>query len=215
MHINQIVILSDSLSLPRDLPEYVDLSFTYPFLLNEKYGGVINCGYGAATSEDILWQVNYFKNAKKADLFILHFGIVDCTPRVLTRYESWAIRKLKIRLSSRVVGFLRKCRVVRKVEPKIFKENCISIKKILDNKIMLVVPIAPAGTEFERSVPGVRDSIIKYNAILRDQFGDAYLHVDLNSEEDIMGDYHHLTANGHKKIFKAIDGVLNSTLSSV
>ena len=198
-----IVIISDSLALPRYEPESVSALDTYPALLNRHFGGVLNCAYGASTSSNVLWQASYFKNATVSSVYVFNFGIVDCTPRVLHRGEAWLLRKLGIRLPVVVAQCLRKHRVIRKVAPEAFRQNCRAIKA-LSLGDLLVLPIAPASDEFEVVAPGIKASVALYNAILADEFGPAFCSVELDWRTHIMSDHHHLTVRGHLKMFECI-----------
>ena len=82
----KILILTDSLGLPRFEPEPCFFEETWPILLKEIYSNIHQVSIGAATSQIILKQVNYQK-AFNPDLVILQVGIVDCAPRFMTRKE--------------------------------------------------------------------------------------------------------------------------------
>lgn len=198
-----IVVLSDSLSLPRVEPEVVCIEEAYPSLLAKKFDQVINVGYGAATSDNILWQSNYFKTQFMKPIVVFNFGIVDCTPRSLNKYESLILRKLSIRLPNAMANWLRSIRLVRKVSPVKFRENCIRIRD-LDLGDLIVLPIAPASEDFEREVPRVQESIKLYNNILKDVFMESFCDTQLSAELHIMSDHHHLNPLGHQKVFNAI-----------
>jgi hypothetical protein len=196
-----IVIISDSMSLPRYEPETVSVLETYPALLNRHFGGVINIAYGASSSNNVLWQAGYLKNATVPGVYIFNFGIVDCTPRVLHRGEAWLLRKLGLRLPEVVTKWLRQQRLIRKVAPDAFRKNCRAIKALSLGEL-LVLCIAPASDEFESEVPGIQASVALYNSILAEEFGDAFCAVELNCHSHIMSDYHHLTVGGHRQIFE-------------
>ncbi len=198
-----IIIISDSLGLPRTEPELVEIHETYPSLLAEKFKYVLNVGYGAATSDNILWQANYFKSRLATPIVILNFGIVDCTPRVLNRYESFILRKINITLPRAIATWLRANRVTRKVMPDRFRENCKRIVGLNIGKLV-VLPIAPASDQFELEVPGIKNSIHTYNEILRGVFQDSFCETYLSADMHIMSDYHHLNSLGHKKVFDEI-----------
>lgn len=198
-----IIVISDSLSLPRNDPEWVDIHEAYPSLLAERFKHVLNVGYGAATSENILWQANYFKSRLFRPIVILNFGIVDCTPRVLNRYESFVLKKMNITLPKVMAAWLRANRLTRKVMPDIFRENCKKIVEINLGKLV-VLPIAPASDQFELEVPGIKDSINLYNDILRNIFKNSFCETHLSSDTHMMTDHHHLNLLGHKKVYESI-----------
>lgn len=207
-----VVILADSLALPRIEPEVVYLEETYPYLLQEKYGCVINCASGYSTSTDILWRLSYLKHALSDTTIIFNFGIVDCVPRVLTRYESWILRKFKITLSDLFVSFLRKIRIVRKVSPIEFETNCLKIKELISESNYCILPIVDASDGFEAMIPNVAESIDLYNSILKDVFKDRFLEIDFDLKIDVMSDHYHLTKIGHKKIYSTLSNYLRDIL---
>ncbi len=195
------MIISDSMAMPRYEPETVPVLESYPSLLNRHFGGVINCGYGASTSNQVLWQAGYFKNATVPGVYVFNFGIVDCTPRVLHRGEAWLLRKLGMRLPAAVARWLRKHRLMRKVAPEAFRQNCRAIMALSLGEL-LVLPIAPASDWFESEVPGIQASVALYNAILAEEFGDAFCAVELDWRTHIMSDHIHLTVLGHRQVFE-------------
>lgn len=197
-----IVVFSDSLGFPRNEPEKVNIEDCYPSLLEKEFGKILFVGYGAATSENIAYQTSYFQGQRKI-IYILHFGIVDCTPRVLTKYESIICKKLKIQLPKDFCMWLRKARLTRKTNPRQFRNNCKKIKENLKGELV-VLPIAGSSKEFENNVPGIKKSILEYNKILRSEFAKYYLPVSIDPKNDIMSDFHHLNKSGHQKVFKAI-----------
>ncbi len=206
-----IIIVSDSLALPRLEPEVVLIQQTYPSLLNQHFGGVINCAYGASTSNNVLSQAGYLKGISPGAIYILNFGIVDCTPRILTRRESLLLRKLGIRLPDNLSKWLRLHRTVRKTTPNAFRKNCRALKALSLGEL-LVLPIAPASDAFETEVPGVQASVALYNDILSEEFGKAFCSVNFDYRIHIMSDHHHLTVQGHFQVFCAIKSRIEKLL---
>jgi hypothetical protein len=184
-------------------PERVEVFETYPALLSRDFEGVLNVGYGFATSKEILWQSGYFKSATNPGIYIFNFGIVDCTPRGLTSKESWILKKMGIRLPSAIIEWLRRNRTIRYVPPDQFRFNCESIKNLGLGEL-IILSIAPASVEFERVAPGISKSICIYNGILKDIFGRNYCKIDFDMTQDIMSDYHHLTVSGHRRVFNRV-----------
>jgi hypothetical protein len=113
------------------------------------------------------------------------------------------MRKLGIRLPATLAQLLRKYRVIRKVGPVTFRRNCRALKALLLGEL-LVLPIAPASDEFELEVPGIQASVALYNSILAEEFGDSFCAVDLDCSTHIMSDHHHLTVQGHSRVFESV-----------
>ena len=74
----RILILSDSLALPRNKPETTVVEDTYPYLLKNHFE-VYQCSIGGGMVEDLLKQSFYFSQFQP-DIVILLSGIVDCAP---------------------------------------------------------------------------------------------------------------------------------------
>jgi lysophospholipase L1-like esterase len=198
----QIVILGDSLPLPRSEPQKVKLADTYPALLNKKFGSVLCFAYGAATAENIYAQASYLVNNTK-HIFIFHFGIVDCCPRSFSKGETLILKALKIRIPEKLVKVIKKYRCIRKTNPKKFEKICNSLKK-LNLGTLFILPIADATDKFEETAPGVKNSIKLYNKILKKTFKNAFIKIKIQANKHLMSDFHHLNKNGHRAIFKAI-----------
>lgn len=199
MFTGQIIIIGDSLPLPRSEPEIVKAHETYPALLNKEFGNVICIAYGAATSKNILSQASYFINNQE-NVYILHFGIVDCCPRSFTRFEAAVLRKLKIRLPEVIVKFIKSKRIVRRTNPKKFQQNCHRIKNLcLGNTYVL--PIANPTIEFEKIAPGIKCSVRLYNSILKKIFHRSFINYEIDAKKHMMSDHHHLNQKGHKYIY--------------
>ena len=97
---DNIVILSDSLSLPRvDIDETILLNESYPYLLEQKIGHdmkIINRGTRFATT-DLLKNFQYlFDNLLiySPNTVIVQMGIVDCAPRLFSPLFRSLINKI-------------------------------------------------------------------------------------------------------------------------
>ena len=80
-----ILVVGDSLSLPRDFDE-VTYKSTWPWLLscNLENCPVINLSSGGATSADCLDTWKRYTHYYKPKLIVFQFGIVDATARVFS-----------------------------------------------------------------------------------------------------------------------------------
>ena len=88
---NKILLLSDSIALPRVRPEKVTFEETYPNLLRQKGFKIHQVSIGGATSTTLLSQLHYHIHFSP-DIVILQVGIVDCAPRFANKYEIFIIR---------------------------------------------------------------------------------------------------------------------------
>ncbi|MDA9300068.1 hypothetical protein N9Q00_00415 [Amylibacter sp.] len=177
-------------------PEEVKIQDTYPQLLRTKFGyDTYHQGQGFATVAVIRSYLNYF-NIDDYDKIILQFGIVDCAPRPLTRYEYFILRNIK--LNKGLDFFMRKYRNIKKTKLHIFERYCIDIKELCRDKL-LVLPIVYASSDYEEELPNIGNNVNRYNEILKSIFGKHLVDLELE-EEHFMTDQHHFSKIGHKKI---------------
>lgn len=199
-----ILVITDSLGLPRMKPEEVKIYDTYPQLLRTKFGyDTYHQGQGAATVAVIRNYLNYF-NLDDYEKIILQFGIVDCAPRPLTRYENFILRNIK--LNKGLDFFMRKYRNIKKTKLHIFESYCLDIKELCQDKI-LVLPIAYASSDYEELLPNIGNNVNKYNEILKMIFGKHLIDLELE-EYHFMSDQHHLSKIGHEKIARILSSNL-------
>lgn len=83
----KIQIFSDSLALPREIPQKVYYEETYSAKLSKDHI-VAQYSKGAGTIKDLLDQTFYYKMFCP-DVVILQSGIVDCSPRPFTQFEEY------------------------------------------------------------------------------------------------------------------------------
>ena len=204
---SEIVIIGDSLPFPRNTPEIVELSECYPFLLQNHFGGVYSYSYGASTSSDVLWQAGYFDGLNNNRIVIYHFGIVDCAPRAFRNYELRLFEFFNIRIPDKITKYVRNIRNLKKVSPQLFYDNCVKIKKLNIGK-PIVMPIANASIEYQKLLPGIQQSIVLYNNILKEVFEDELCDIQFDTSIDLMSDGHHLTARGHQRVFNKLKEII-------
>ena len=155
---DSIVILSDSLSLPRtDGDETILLNESYPYLLEKKIGhdiAIINRGTRFATT-DLLKNFQYlFDNLLiySPSTVIVQIGIVDCAPRLfsplfrklINRISNTTIRNLFILPFKKNRRFFTKYFQIKMVEKKRFEKNLeLFLKKMEEFKINVVIVNIP------------------------------------------------------------------------
>ena len=191
-----ILILTDSLGLPRMTPEVLKFHETYPTLLRKRFGyEIYHQGQGFFRVTDIWKKLNYF-NPKDFDKIILHFGIVDCAPRPLTKYEYFLLKNIK--LNKKVDYILRKYRNVTQTKLVVFEKYCLDIHNYCLDKL-LVLPITYSGPSYEEVLPNIGDNVDKYNKVMKKIFKSQLLNLELK-EYHFSNDQHHLSKLGHEKI---------------
>ena len=72
----RILLLTDSLAMPREEPELTLYEDTYPYLLRKKYE-VFQFSKGGGLMKEFVEQTFYY-NQYRPDVVILQIGIVDC-----------------------------------------------------------------------------------------------------------------------------------------
>ena len=86
MNKKRVLVISDSLGLPRENPDgIIYYENSWPYLLKEKFD-VIHLGIGGASIDQLVSQAGYYRFANP-DFVILQSGIVDCAPRTMTKKE--------------------------------------------------------------------------------------------------------------------------------
>lgn len=203
-----ILILTDSVALPRKNAN-TSWEDTYIYKLKNKYRNcnIINVSLGGASISDIKNQVNYYK-VLNPDIVILHCGIVDAAPRAYGRIEMAIIKKMRLfRLTKPFVRFLRKNRSHHYASPKKFENELRYIKDELSPNFFYSIGIIPALYDYEKKIPGITKSIVKYNSILKNE--SCYLSTQFLSKDSITSDYHHVNKKGLQYIFNLISNAID------
>jgi hypothetical protein len=106
-----ILVLTDSLGLPRSSPETCKFKETWPEILRNEGYKIRQCSIGGGTSSDLAKQVTYYEEVPLRAC-VIQVGIVDCTPKFATKFEIGIIKKAGSRISNKVLGLLNK-KIVR------------------------------------------------------------------------------------------------------
>lgn len=209
----KILVLTDSLGLPRDVPEFCSYESTWPVYLKSKPKAEVHqVSIGGGTSADILRQLSYHQ-LYNPDIVIIQVGIVDCAPRFMTKFELTVVRKIPL-LGTYLIKVMnrklvRKIRNITYVKPAIFKENLEKIKNFLPKSKFIIIGIIPANNDYEKILPGIGLKIDQYNEILSHIGGDFITLKDLPADS-IMSDHIHLKEKGHKYIFDILKEKINA-----
>lgn len=212
----KILILTDSLGLPRHKPEICSFEDTWPILLKNIHPNIHQVSIGAATSQVLLKQITYQK-AFEPDIVILQVGIVDCAPRFMSRKEldfTNALgnlgKGLRFMFNKKWVKKVRNISYIDEVE---FGNN---IEKIRDSFKCptIAIEILPSDEQYELLLPGVNSKIISYNKILRQNFKYCVQTHDFIEKKGIMSDHHHLNKEGHEYLYSKIVDVLKRNIKN-
>lgn len=210
----RVLFLTDSLSLPREADgEVVKYDETYISLLRKEFPKlvIVDCAIGGATIWDLFKQSFYYKFFEP-DLVVLHCGIVDCAPRAFKAVEQKVLNKLGLKPKG-LTRFLRQHRGLRLTPQSKFEKLALRLKNQFKEVPMYSIGILPASPEYEKKVPGIEQSIVRYNQILKKQF-----HFIDNSDfpsEGIFSDYHHLNKHGHSVIANRIGPIFTKEQNSI
>lgn len=211
----RILILSDSLALPRNKPEITFVEDTYPYLLKNQFE-VYQCSIGGGLSSDLLKQSFYY-GQYQPDIVILQSGIVDCAPRAYSIREETLFKQFKIfgffrTLLSRTITTRRLRSIRKKVWTKLkdYKNEINGIIQYFPKAEFFALSILPACDDYEKLVPGINNNVNAYNNVLKDIFDTKYINLSEIPQNGVMSDYHHLTKEGHLFVYQEIIRALES-----
>lgn len=217
----KIQIFSDSLALPREIPQKVCYEETYPAKLAANHV-VAQYSKGGGTIKDLYEQTFYYKMFCP-DVVIIQSGIVDCAPRPYTLFEEhffqldFFTKACKAVLKRLTKNWLRNVRKVAWTSPKKFRFYCLKFKEMYPDIPVFALGILPPSREYELQLKGIEKRISQYNQILKDVFGCNFIDTSDIPKEGIMSDHHHLTAMGHQyvyeKIIQCLSEIENNLLS--
>ncbi len=203
----KILLLTDSLSLPRSKPELCIYEDTWPALLNPGYK-VHQVAIGGATITRLVEQITYHKQFNP-EVVILQSGIVDCAPRALSKFEIELMNRFSF-LKKNVEPYVHKRRVKIRKKRKI---TYTSLKEYIENLRIIqssfpkvfALGIVPSNDGFEKIIPGVSNNILLYNQALQDVFKDDLISLGSIPTSGVMSDYTHLNKEGHLYIHDLIE----------
>lgn len=211
----RILLLTDSLGLPRAKTIDQQLLFedTWPQLLSKRFPNFTwaQASFASATSEDILYQCQYWRNFEP-DLIFIQIGVCDALPRILHTWEVELLKLLPFRKSiqrglSKHGARIRQFRKIQKVKPQVFKNNLLAIIAHFPTSKMFAVGIISSGKD-PAHMPGAKEMIKSHNCILNTIFGSRLIHTDDIPKACIMPDHYHLNRAGHRWLSNRITPLL-------
>lgn len=207
----RILILTDSLGLPRTEPQLVKYEETYISLLRKDGYDVVNLSIGGGLISDLVWQYGYYLPFSP-DIVLVQSGIVDCAPRALRRCELGILRKLNLIkfLNKKLLYFLRKYRSITYTSKKLYKSQLEFLLSKFPNSKFIFLGILKPIEEYEKIVPGIRKNIIEYNNILKNLQSTTYIDMMTFPSDGIQPDCHHLNVKGHYETYQRIKSVLEN-----
>jgi hypothetical protein len=204
-----VVILGDSLGLPRAEPQRVEVHETWPQLVRSALADatVHQVSQGGATSDDLLAQFEYLSGLD-IRLLIVQSGIVDCAPRALRQREQLALRMLGLGpllrsgAGRRCLRWLRSRRNITYLPVQQFMANALRLRDRARCRLLWLQIVGASG--YEQQVPGVGASIAEFNRHLAQSLGEAFVPLAAIGDGELMSDGHHLNAAGHRRVFEAL-----------
>ncbi|RAW01301.1 SGNH/GDSL hydrolase family protein [Pseudochryseolinea flava] len=210
----KVLILGDSLTLPRFKPESCKHEDTWPVLLQD-YFDVHAISIGGGTIKDLHRQLEYHI-AYKPDYVIIQSGIVDCAPRALGLLELevmqqfWVTKRLVLPIVRKQSKYLRGFRNKTYTTPRDFASYLQKIRMQLGAVEMFSIGILPSCPEYEIIVPGVTKRVKQFNEILKNLFQENFIPTDTIDRAGIMSDHIHLNKDGHQFIFNSVRSFLGN-----
>ena len=211
----RILVISDSLGLPRENPDgMVYYHETWPSLLKQNFE-VVHLGIEGATIDMLVSQAGYYRFCKP-DIIIVQSGIVDCAPRTLSKKEKefWLnfpiINKVVFRLITKFPSQIRNYRKISLTSPEQFKFQLNKLKDLFNEKPLYFISIAKAHNNYDKLVPGVSNKIKAFNLILESVAKSNFISLNNMPDEFISSDYHHLNTKGHSYISNQLLEKLNN-----
>lgn len=197
----RLLLLTDSLGNPRQVPEEVPFEKAWPQLLAADGDYDIHqISIGGGTSRDLLNQTSYAKMFRP-DVVVVQVGVVDSAPRFMYRWEidqaksqgAEGLARIKQMNTPEVIA----SRNITYVSPEAFNANTRKIERSYGVPVIFI-GILPARPEYEEVLPGVTVRFKEYNEILKSR--RRYISLDDWDTSMIMSDHHHPNVEGHQEI---------------
>jgi lysophospholipase L1-like esterase len=158
---------------------------------------------------------------RKINTAVIQCGVIDCAPRPITHQMRTVISMLPKALNKVVVSFLHNNRArlqkmgwsFRYTSPKKFKEIYTNLVKLTSERSerVYVIEIAPGKDSVYAHSPGLKESVLKYNQIIKEVtsgFSNVkyiYISTDLLSNPELyLTDDLHVKKDGHRYIYERL-----------
>jgi lysophospholipase L1-like esterase len=228
----KIVIMADSLAMPRSGETNVAFEATYPYLLEQSLrkhpethdAMIIERGMRRRTIEYVLDEWSELVELKTPDVAVIHVGIVDCAPRVFLRRERQFIERIRpIKLRDSILNFVHKRRPeIVKFRKKVYVPaerfqtlitEVIRRARASSLKSLVFVNIITPPVDMEMRSPGFIANVDVYNDILKTSTnGPGIQLIDLNrlikengGVEKLTVDGIHINNEGHALLAKELE----------
>ncbi|NVC64601.1 hypothetical protein FC652_15910 [Vibrio sp. 05-20-BW147] len=214
----RICILADSLAAPRE--DDISDAARWPQVLFSRIEPVeyINRVKGASTTKKVKKLVGV-----EADIFIIQLGIVDCAPRLFTRFESKQLARLPQSWREKIIKWAKENRQSSAerayVKPKRFEKNLNKILQIVNGSSVIFIKIINPGQAMLKSNPSIQSQIDLYNSVIEKMVSISnnvfIVTIPDESIEDItLDDGYHLNEQGHQVVANLVVNQVNQILLS-
>ena len=173
-----ILLLGDSLGMPTGKDE-ITYEDTYPYLLSQKLNNfevISRHRRTNDTSKQLVYQA-IFDDIEmiNSNYMVVHLGIVDCAPRVFSRFQNAAIGVLPNIITKHVLNFISKHRyTITRLFPKTYVskqmynsnlEKFVQISKE-HNITLIFIEILQTSEANNRKSYNFKKNIMEYNKVL-------------------------------------------------
>jgi lysophospholipase L1-like esterase len=208
--------MADSLAMAREGETNISFEATYPYLLDQwlrrRFQSdaplVIERAMRRRTIEYVLDEWYELVDLRKADVVVVHVGIVDCAPRVFLRRERQFVENLRPTFLRESI--LRNVHQHRRAIVKIRKKVYVPaerfarhvgqvVERAKQSKLrsLLFVNIIMPPAEMDERSPGFIKNVGVYNEILKSHANGAGVHlIDLDRMIKEAGGVEQLTVDG-------------------
>lgn len=229
----RVVILADSLALPRQEGEgNIPYEATYPYLLDEglrrrlgqRAPWIIERGMRSRTIRNVLDEWFELVQLRRAEVVIIHVGIVDCAPRIFMPRERAVVERLRpARLRVRFLDFVhRHRRRIISARQRVYVplesfrgmvEEVIRRGREESLRALLFVNIIEPPQGMEERSPGFQRNVAEYNRVLSAQTSDPLVRlIDLDGlikahggAERLTVDGIHVNVEGHRMLAEELE----------
>ncbi|MBQ4861993.1 hypothetical protein J8L98_09855 [Pseudoalteromonas sp. MMG013] len=214
----KVLILTDSLGLPRCAPEETEDNDVWVYKLTDALSSSYSFRMLRQRSLDSSRLIENIDSSLKAykdvDFVILQVGIVDCYPRTISKENlrwinktpKWVQNFIYKKVKSNANYYIER-HDNRFVKPDEYLRNIEKLKSTFPDSKFLVIPIGPACESYAKSNSKIKSSIEEYNLILEKSFQTGYLSnifEDVELTDMYISDGHHLSEQGHNRVFNSL-----------
>ncbi len=210
----RVLIFSDSLAAPRNkLPDQIlkyEETWPYKLRLEEPDSIVAQVSIGSATTEDILYQTQYWTGFNP-DVVIFQVGLCDCLPRALHHLELEIVKQLPYAESmhkwiAKHSRQLRDLRGIRRTKQDTFLDRVQELKRLYPQSYWLSILVDEMHPPM--NFPGCADSVRQYNRAIEKVYSSRFLDLSDLHSDCFMSDGYHVNAKGHLDIWNRIQNIV-------